>query len=210
MSFDKKLLAHLKQQLGFKSDAQLMHWSGISRDSMSGIQTGRLAMGETIRFVLLSKWWTQLRPKAGAGAKPSAITGDENAGEERDVLGVVLASEEPAELSAQALLEIVRKRLDPPSAARLVTLGVSTPPDTLLLEAYKICKGCETDTELAALLGIKRNSVSMVRSGHSKFGPLPLLKIFEDVCNAQHLGLHRAVQSSEALLQLFTHGSVQP
>ena len=205
MSFDKKLLDHMKQRLGFESDTQLMHWSGISKNSMSGIRNDRLVMGETIRFVLLEKWWAHLRPKAGAGAKANAIASDAGVSEG---LGTALASEEPAELSAQALLEIVRKRLDPLSAARLVTLGVSTPPDTLLLEAYKIYKGCETDTELAALLGIKRNSVSMVRSGHSKFGPLPLLRIFEDVCNAQYLGLHRAVQSSEALLQLFTQGSV--
>lgn len=204
MSFDKKLLDYMKRQLGFESDAQLMHWSGISKNSMSGIRNDRLVMGETIRFVLLENWWTHLRPKTGAGAKANAIASDAGVSEG---LGTALASEEPAELSAQALLEIVRKRLDPLSAARLVTLGVSTPPDTLLLEAYKIYKGCEIDTELAALLGIKRNSVSMVRSGHSKFGPLPLLRIFEDVCNAQHLGLHRAVQSSEALLQLFTQGS---
>ena len=199
MSFDKKLLAHLKQQLGFKSDAQLMHWSGISRDSMSGIQTGRLAMGESIRFVLLEKWWTHLRPRTKASASEAGAS---------EKMDMATANEEPAELSAQSLLEIARKRLDPQSAARLVALGVSAPADVLLLEAYKLYKGCETDTKLADLLGIKRNSVSMVRSGHSKFGPLPLLKIFEDVCDAQHLGLHRAVQSSEALLQLFTQGSV--
>ena len=204
MSFDKKLLGHLKQRLGFESDARLMHWSGISRNSMSGIQNERLAMGDSIRFVLLDKWWTHLRPKTVAGAKANAITGDAGASEE---LGTALASEEPAELSAQALLEIVRKRLDPPSAAHLVALGVSTPADVLLLDAYKIYKGCETNGELADLLGIKRNAISMVRTGHNKLGPLPLLKIFEDVCNAQHLGLHRAVQSSEALLRLFTQGS---
>ena len=196
--------AYLKHQLGFESDARLTHWSGINKNSISGIRNDRLVIGESIRFVLLSKWWTHLRPKTGAGAKANAITSDTGMGED---LGTALASEEPVELNAQALFEIARKRLDPPSAARLVAMGVSTPSDVLLLEAYKIYKGCKTDGELADLLGIKSNSISMVRSGHNKLGPLPLLRIFEDVCNARHLGLHRAVQSSEALLQLFTQGS---
>jgi hypothetical protein len=59
---------------------------------------------------------------------------------------------------------------------------------------------------LASLLGIKRQSISMVRSGRNDLGPIPLLKIFEDVTGQHELGLQAAVQSSEAMMNLFTLG----
>lgn len=71
------------------------------------------------------------------------------------------------------------------------------PVDGELLEVYKVFKGCATDTELANLLGIKRQSISMVRSGRNKLRTSALLKIFEDVMDVGHLGLQTAVQSSD-------------
>lgn len=198
MSFDKNLVAYLKQQLGFESDVQFIFWSGISKNSMSGIQTGRLAMGESIRFVLLEKWWMHLRPRTTENAMPSL-----------EAARTQTSSERPSDFSAQVLLEIVKQRLSGPSAALFAAVNLNEQADAALLDAYKIYKRCETDTELANLLGIKRNSISMVRSGRNKLGPLPLLRIYEDLCNAQHLGLPSAVQSSEALMQLFTQGKVQ-
>lgn len=191
----------LKISLGFESDNQLSSWLGISRDSLSGIRTGRLPMGENIRFLILDKWWTQLRHRQmadssavpyGEGAHPTTKNG---------VTG----------FNVEALLKAINTQLDTlgTEASPAVTAGDSgsKSADGELLGAYKALKGCATDTELANLLGIKRQSVSMVRSGKNGLGPLPLLRLYEDLVGGDELGLQSAVQSSDALLNLLTLGT---
>lgn len=204
MSSESSIFDYLKAQNGFDSDIQLMNWLEVSKPAISGIRTGRLPMGENIRFLILDKWWTQLRHRQiadsstvpdGEGAHPTA---------KNDVTG----------FNAEALLKAIN--------TQLATLGTEANPavtagdsgsksaDGELLGAYKALKGCATDTELANLLGIKRQSVSMVRSGRNGLGPLPLLRIYEDLVGGDEFGLQSAVQSSDALLNLLTLGKATP
>jgi hypothetical protein len=193
MSFDTKIFDYLKDRMGFVSDVQLMNWLGISKPSLSGIRTGRLPMGDSIRFVILTKWWSELRHRPTAVNTPVQASG---------ALEQVVRT--PSGFCSKALLDTVN--------AHLKVLGKDTrgsdhkSVDGELLDAYKVLKGCSTDTDLASLLGIKRQSISMVRSGRNDLGPIPLLKIFEDVTGQHELGLQAAVQSSEAMMNLFTLG----
>jgi len=198
MHIDAVIFDFLKSSMGFDSDAQLMTWLGISRDSLSGIRTGRLPMGDSIRFLILNKWWSEFRQRAVARVDSAACP--ENKG--------VHAEDMCSGFSAQSLLELIQSRLKDQGKAVTRVKGHSTlesnSVDAELLEAYKMFKGCVTDAEVANSLGIKRHSISMVRSGRNKLGPIPLLKIFEDVMGGDELVLQAAVQSSEALLKLIT------
>lgn len=203
MSFETEVIDYLKRAMGFVSDVQLMNWIGISKDSLSGIRTGRLVMGESIRFALLDKWWMHLRQQP---------LGQLMASDQASLVKNAL-EKNPSDFSAHALSCTVRDRLhaktkdgsvpDCPSESEMKS------PDACLLEAYKAYKRCSTDAELAALLGIKRQSISMVRAGRNGLGPIPLLKIYEDLFDAHHLALPSAVQSTQALMRLLTQGSAQ-
>lgn len=203
MQYDAMVFDYLKHAMGFESDVQLMNWIGISRDSLSGIRTGRLPMGDSIRFVILDKWWTHVRPHS---SEQVTSVGQVN------VLHRMMDSR-PSTFSPQLMLDVVNDRLKAQGKASAASDALhreqKTSPDGALLDAYKVLKGCATDAELAGLLGIKRQSISMVRSGRNGIGPIPLLRIYEDVMDARSLGLPAAVQSSHALLQLFTQGRVQ-
>lgn len=201
MSFDTEIFDHLKRSMGFVSDAQLMSWLGISKDSLSGIRTGRLAMGESIRFTLLEKWWTHLRAQSPDLSVRASLPPPDT-----DRLGQISSA-----FSAAVLYKAVAERLSTQEQAIRSADRPFEPQkqsaDAALLEAFKLYKKCPTDTDLAAVLGVKRHSISMVRSGKNGLGPRPLLKIYEDVFQAQHLGLQSVVQSSQALLKLFLQGS---
>ncbi len=198
MSFETEVIDYLKQAMGFVSDTQLMNWIGISKDSVSGIRTGRLIMGESIRFALLDKWWMHVRQQpTGQLAMFDLASLARNAPRNTQ-----------SDFSAQVLAGVVCDRLHAQAKAGSVpdcpSESETRSPDACLLEAYKAYKGCSTDAELAALLGIKRQSISMVRAGRNGLGPLPLLKIYEDLFDARDLGLPSAVQSSQALMRLLT------
>ena len=200
MHQDAAVFDFLKISLGYESDAQLMNWLGISRDSLSGIRTGRLPMGENIRFVILDKWWTQLRNRPNGQACRVPEASDTPPKSHEVAIG----------FSAPSLLEAVNARLaiKAKETRAPVDAGASEPKsvDGELLGAYKTWKGSATDAELASLLGIKRQSISMVRSGRNGLGPIPLLKIYEDLMGGDELGLQAAVQSSESMLSLLTRG----
>lgn len=176
MQPESKIFDHLKQAKRLDSDAALMDWLGISRDSLSGIRTGRLPMGDSIRFQILNRWWSELRPQS-VGAQPA--------------VGI----QHLPLLNAESLLNFIESRYKNSGDQSLSI-------DAQLLEAYKRLKGFKTDAEYAAALGVKRHSISMVRSGKNGLGPIPLLKIFEEVLKVSDIGLQEAVKSSHALLNL--------
>ena len=202
MQADIEVFDYLKKTLGLESEIELMNWLEISRDSLSGIRTGRLPMGDSIRFQILRKWWATLRPNSHSVGHPDKAVQASNS--------MPIAIDSYPSFSAKSMLTELQLRLTEVDKDVLGAAGTghtqSMPVDGELLEAYKVFKGCATDTELANLLGIKRQSISMVRSGRNKLGPIPLLKIFEDVMDVGHLGLQAAVQSSEALMVLITQG----
>ena len=197
MQADAAVFDYLKESIGLESDTELVSWLGISRDSLSGIRTGRLPMGDAIRFQILNKWWAELRP-ASVGLPELAA----------QAIKPHVGTQNTAVFCSASLLPKLQLRLkemgkEVPGAAGSDP-AKSMPVDGELLGAYKVYKGCATDAQMGTLLGIKRQSISMVRSGRNGLGPIPLLKIFEDVMGAGDLGLQAAVQSSEALLGLIT------
>jgi len=197
MQADAAVFDYLKKSIGLESDTELVSWLEISRDSLSGIRTGRLPMGDAIRFQILNKWWAELRPASVGFPELAAQPFKPHVG-----------AQTTSAFCSAALLPALQLRLkemgkEVPAAA-VSGSAKSMPVDGELLEAYKVYRECATDAQMATLLGIKRQSISMVRSGRNGLGPIPLLKIFEDVMGAGDLGLQAAVQSSEALLGLIT------
>lgn len=187
MSVEAQILDIVKQHLGVESDAQLGITLGIGRDSLSGIRTGRLPMGESIRFVLLQAWW--------------------NARQGRGV------HDESHEFAAQTLAAQVQVRLKAGThedEAVVQDASEFSSADAVLLEMYKRYKQSRTDQEVAQWLGIKRHSLSMVRSGRNRLGPVPLLRIYTEIHQAQHLGLEEAVGSSAGLLRLLQTQDSRP
>jgi len=179
MSVEAQILDIVKQHFGVESDAQLGITLGIGRDSLSGIRTGRLPMGESIRFVLLQAWW--------------------NARQGRGV------HDESHEFAAQTLAVQLQMRLKAGThedEGAVQDASEFSSADAVLLEMYKRYKQSRTDQEVAQWLGIKRHSLSMVRSGRNRLGPVPLLRIYTDIHQVQHLGLEEAVGSSAGLLRL--------
>jgi ribonucleotide monophosphatase NagD (HAD superfamily) len=63
-------------------------------------------------------------------------------------------------------------------------------------------RGFTTDVQMAKELGIKRNTISMVRTGRSRLGPLPRLRIYRDVYDEDTSELEEALESSDALLRM--------
>jgi hypothetical protein len=158
-------------------------------------------MGESIRFTLLEKWWMHLRAQS-----PDLLVQVGLLTPDTDKLG-----QKSSDFSAEVLYKVVAARLGTQEQAihtadQLVGSQKQS-ADAALLEAFKLYKKCPTDADLAAVLGVNRHPISMVRSGKNGLGPRPLLKIYEDVFQAQHLDLQSVVQSSQALLRLFLQGS---
>jgi hypothetical protein len=72
----------------------------------------------------------------------------------------------------------------------------------LLIDLYKSFGRFKTDTEVANALGLKQNTISMVRKSKSGLGPLPRLRIFRDVWKVDIDELEEALESSEVMLNL--------
>ena len=73
--------------------------------------------------------------------------------------------------------------------------------DANLIDLFKSYSNI-TDAYLSDILGIKRNSISMIRHSRSRLGPLPRIRIARDVFNVETSEIEAALESSEALLAL--------
>lgn len=107
------------------------------------------------------------------------------------------------ELILHTSIEALSSRLPSANATEeLASSRAASDSDQVLLEAFKHFAGFATDAELAGYLGIKRNSVSMVRTGRSRLGQVPRLRMLALIEKCAVDEAERAIESSEFLLRL--------
>jgi transcriptional regulator with XRE-family HTH domain len=79
----------------------------------------------------------------------------------------------------------------------------STDANARLIEVAKIAFEFDTDNELAAFLGVSRNAISMVRSGHGGLGERPKLRILKRLApDAGFDKIEKALDSSDYMVKL--------
>lgn len=69
------------------------------------------------------------------------------------------------------------------------------------IDAIKVLFNFDTDESLSAVLGVARNTISMVRSGRSELGPKPKLKILNKLNPFDLTLVELALDSNDALIE---------
>jgi hypothetical protein len=178
---DSELIDALKVQFGWRTDFEVAKFLDIDSTTISSIRTKGDSLGRWQRFKIMDRL---------------------KACQVRNLLVRI----SPAYLGKRIMGASMR------GAQRLALDELEdVPPETTdapLLDAFKVFGGFRTDQEMAERLGIKRNTVSMVRSGKSRLGPLPRLRMLEMIDEQPIDQIERAVESSEYLLQLIQEHDV--
>lgn len=200
MHSDIELIDLIKDQFGYKTDLELAGFLGVSKDTISAIRNKRTVVGESLRFTILQKWKAydrvlfrkaedfvlrsidrHAKPQPNRNESPNSVFST----------GSLVAK----------ILDLRRNQKDH-WALPEVTDGAHVVEDSTLLDLYKSYRNLSTDEDVAQVLGIKRNSISMVRHGRSRLGPLPRLRIYRDVYGEDTTQMESALESSESLLSL--------
>ena len=204
---DAELIELVKQAFKYNTDLELAGFLGVSKDTVSAIRNNRTVVGEGLRFTILDKLLVLDKVAFRKGEeffiKSSALAVNKEKQSVEPIQGskrslILLCS--PAKLAAK-ILEL-RQAQHERWALKELEDGPSVSEDALLLDLYMAFKKFETDSRVAEELGIKRNSISMVRHGRSRLGPLPRLRIYRDVYGQDISELEAALESSEALLDM--------
>lgn len=209
MPTDVELIDLIKSTFNYRTDLEVAGFLGVCKDTISAIRNNRTVMGESLRFTILDKW-KALDRVAYRKAEDFVLRA-------RDVAAwrklQSLNSESNTFFSTKMLVAKIldaRRAQQDRWALNEVEHGPPVSEDAELLDQYKSYKKFSTDDELARAIGIKRNSVSMVRHGRSRLGPLPRLRIYRDAYGEDTSELEAALESSEALLTLIKRsGTVQ-
>ena len=184
MSADTDLIDQIKNQFHYATDLEVSVFLGVNKDTISAIRNNRTVIGESLRCNILEKWIA------------------------RDC-----ASSDDSIFSVQKLLA---KLIDLRSVQGELrgTVGLVKDPtvceDAALIDLYKAYKNISTDGDLANVLGIKRNSISMVRHGNSRLGPLPRVRIYGEIFSEDTAEFEAALKSSDVLLELVKRDHISP
>lgn len=172
---DAKLIDALKQAFEYSTDVEVAGFLGVDPHTIYMVRKGDYVLGERQRFKIMDKVLYRSTENLALRCLPKNL--------------------------AQRIFEI---RRDQAQRWALKETEDGAPPieDSQLLGIYKEFRGFKTDKEMAEVLGIKPQSISMVRSGKNRLGPLPRLRIFRDVWGESVDDLEAALQSSEALLKM--------
>jgi transcriptional regulator with XRE-family HTH domain len=206
MPTDVELIDLIKTSFRYETDLEVAGFLGVNKDTISAIRNNRTAIGESLRLTILEKCRSLdrvlyrkaedflLRISAG-DASIRRRSGDIQieAQSSNSIFSVKTLRDK--------LLELRADQKDRWALEELVD-GSTLSEDATLIDLYKAHKNISTDLELAKILGIKRNSISMVRHGRSRLGPLPRLRIYRDAFGEDTSELESALESSEALLAL--------
>ena len=151
---DSELLDAVKRGFRLKSDAAVAGLLGMSRAAIHSVRHGKRRLGIAQRLKIVDK------------------------------IGFLKLQNIIERMSSAALAE----RLREVSGRHAGNRGISNlarlegmSEDGILLETAKSCLNLKTDDELAALLGVGRNVISMVRSGRTSIGPRPRLRLLQAV-----------------------------
>lgn len=151
---DCELLDAVKRGFGLKSDAAVAGLLGMSRAAIHSVRHGKRRLGFAQRLKILDK------------------------------IGFLKLQNLLESISSEILAEKIRNASGRHAGARGISKlsrieGLSE--DAILLETAKYCLDFQTDDELAELLGVGRNVISMVRSGRTSIGPKPRLRLLQAV-----------------------------
>jgi len=175
-SVDSRLLDELREGFAIDSDKALAAWLGIEPSTLSVVRTGQYRLGQFQRLKVLDRIGFLRSRRLLESLLPDRLAQE-----------VVAWSGRNATAQARRALERVE----------------SADANVKLLEVAKIAFGFDTDAQLAEFLGLKRNAISMVRSGRGKLGDRPKLRILAHVApDAGFQDIEKALGSSEFMIKL--------
>lgn len=217
---DTELIDLVKQTFNYDTDVQVAGFLGVTKDTVSAIRNNRTVVGEGLRFTILDKLLVLDKIAYRKGENALFKEGkeeDEDRHKPQDAETDDLQHRSLASAcSPKALLirlrewrQQQRQAQDERWALKETEDGPPVSEDAELLNLYKEYRQFDTDAQVSKTLGIKRNSISMVRHGRSRLGPLPRLRIYRDVYGRDTSKLEAALESSEALLNLMKNGATE-
>lgn len=175
-SADSRLLDELRVGFAIESDRALAAWLGIEPSTLSVVRTGQHGFGQIQRLKVLDRIGFLRSRRLLESLLPDRLAQE-----------VIAWSERNATAQARRALERVE----------------AADANVKLLEVAKIAFGFDTDAQLADFLGLKRNAISMVRSGRGKLGERPKLQILKRVApDAGFQDIERALDSSDYMIRL--------
>lgn len=171
-----ELIDALKQAFGYKTDLEVAGYLGVDKQTIYFIKKGDRSLGPRQRLKILDR---VLYRKF-----------------ENRILRTLLP-----EYLAEAIIEI-RQEQGQNWALPETLPGNPHPEDGQLLDLYKRHMELPNDEAVSQRLGIKPQSISTVRTGRARLGPLPRLRIFRDVLGEDISTIEEALESTDVLLKL--------
>jgi transcriptional regulator with XRE-family HTH domain len=150
ISKDHRLLDAAKKKFAIESDAALAAWLGITKQEIYAVRATNRALGLVPRLRLL----------------------DHIAFQE----GVHFIADIADESLADKFLTWSRKKANLQAKARMAHVNWNE-AKVAILDALKVITNRKTDADLAELLELKPNTISMIRTGRNGLGERPRIKI---------------------------------
>jgi transcriptional regulator with XRE-family HTH domain len=174
------LLDRLKQGFDYKTDVEIAGFLGVTKETISQVRQGVLGLSLSQRIKIMDRL---------ASIKT------------RNLFERITPEHLAHELHRLSLRGAERLALDE------LEKGEPLAVDVRLIELFKTYGQDEnlfrTDKEMASFLGLKRASISGVRTGKSRLGPLPRLRILKVICPEIDIEqIEKGIESSEYLLKL--------
>ncbi len=174
------LLDKLKEGFGYKTDVEIASFLGVRKENICQVRQGELGLSLGQRIKIMDRLGSI---------------------HIRDLLERITPEHLSRELHRLSLRGAERLALDELEKCE------PTAVDIKLIELFKTYGQDEnlftTDKEMATFLGLKRASISGVRTGKSKLGPLPRLRILQVICpEADTEQIERGINSIEYLFML--------
>jgi transcriptional regulator with XRE-family HTH domain len=193
-----ELLDKLKEGFGYKTDLEVAGFLGVTKETVSQIRRGLMELGAIQRFKIMDRLVSieirDLLAKIASENLANELIRLSHRGAEnlafRETLDYVPFNDETTEQSKDDKM-----------------VYDSMTHDIELIRLFKE-HGCHgnafaTDKEMADVLGLKRTSISSIRSGKGRLGPLPRLRMLKAIHpEADTDQIERGIESSEYLLTL--------
>jgi transcriptional regulator with XRE-family HTH domain len=180
MKNDSVLLDKIKLGFGYLTDVELAGFLGVNKDIIVRIRRGEIGLSIIQRIKLMDRLCCI---------------------KVRDLIKEIT----PYQL-AKELQRLSEKSAQHLALAETVLADGKIECDQKVIELFKQFGkegGFSSDKDLANFLGIKRNSISMIRTGRSGLGPLPRLRMLKAIKPALDISqIEQGIESSEYLISL--------
>lgn len=172
---DIELINSIKNGFGFSTDVELAAFLGVSGGNINLVRNHNGKLGPIAKIKCLDRL---------------AFLGVRNWVER---ISTKYIAERLNEMSKEQARNIAHSKL---------IIELNSISDESLPDRLRVALGINSDQELANLLGIKRHTISMVRSGKSKLGHIPRLKILEIVEGLPAVEILKAISDNQLLINL--------